>query len=162
MLMKKFWNIFDNVIYMFTTVVYSLLVLVCFVNVVARHVFNHPFVWSDELSLYLLVWLVFFSAALCLLKGEHVYVEALRDHIGGLLRLIWDLVVDVLIVVFMAIHSYYAYVLCQTARIDISATLGVSRTWVYVGVLIGSLLCVIFGIRVIIQRICKYCTERRN
>jgi len=134
------------------------------VNVITRHFFDYPLVWSDEASLYIFAWLVFFAGSLCTLSGKHVYVEAIRDNVGkihGVLKLIWDSVIEIIIVIFLCILTYYTVILVKTSSIDISATLGLPRSWVYTGVLIGTIFSVINQVRVIVGRFASYGKEEK-
>jgi TRAP-type transport system small permease protein len=48
-------------------------------NVFARYVFNHSFVWAEELSRYMMVWVGFLGAGLVLRVGAHIAVEVFQD-----------------------------------------------------------------------------------
>jgi TRAP-type transport system small permease protein len=48
-------------------------------NVFARYVFNHSFVWAEELSRYMMVWVGFLGSGLVLRLGAHIAVEVLQD-----------------------------------------------------------------------------------
>lgn len=50
-----------------------------FANVVARYVFNHSFVWAEEVSRYMMVWVGFLGAGLVLRLGAHIAVEVFQD-----------------------------------------------------------------------------------
>jgi len=47
-------------------------IIVMFTGVIARYVFNHPLVWSDELAQILFIWLSMFGAVIALRRGEHM------------------------------------------------------------------------------------------
>lgn len=53
--------------------------LLVFANVVARYVFNRSFVWAEELSRYMMVWVGFLGAGLVLRVGAHIAVEVFQD-----------------------------------------------------------------------------------
>lgn len=48
-------------------------------NVFARYVFNHSFVWAEELSRYMMVWVGFLGAGLVLRVGAHIAVDVFQD-----------------------------------------------------------------------------------
>lgn len=50
-----------------------------FANVIARYVFNHSFVWAEEVSRYMMVWVGFLGAGLVLRLGAHIAVEVFQD-----------------------------------------------------------------------------------
>jgi TRAP-type C4-dicarboxylate transport system permease small subunit len=53
--------------------------LLVFANVVARYVFNHSFVWAEEVSRYMMVWVGFLGAGLVLRLGAHIAVDVFQD-----------------------------------------------------------------------------------
>jgi TRAP-type transport system small permease protein len=59
----------------------GVMVALVFGNVVARYVFNLSFIWAEELSQYLMVWVTFLGAGLAFTQGRHVAVELLQDAV---------------------------------------------------------------------------------
>lgn len=55
------------------------MVALVFGNVVARYVFNVSFIWAEELSQYLMVWVTFLGAGLAFLQGRHVAMDLVHD-----------------------------------------------------------------------------------
>jgi TRAP-type C4-dicarboxylate transport system permease small subunit len=48
-------------------------------NVFARYLFNHSFIWAEELSRYLMIWVGFLGSGLVLRVGAHIAVDVLQD-----------------------------------------------------------------------------------
>jgi TRAP-type C4-dicarboxylate transport system permease small subunit len=48
-------------------------------NVIARYVFNHSFVWAEELSRYMMIWVGFLGSGLVLRAGAHIAVDVFQD-----------------------------------------------------------------------------------
>ena len=48
-----------------------------FANVVSRYVFNYSFIWVEELSRYMMIWVGFLGAGLVLRVGAHIAVDVL-------------------------------------------------------------------------------------
>ncbi len=53
--------------------------LLVIANVIARYVFNHSFVWAEEVSRYMMVWVGFLGSGLVLRIGAHLAVEVFQD-----------------------------------------------------------------------------------
>lgn len=49
--------------------------------VVGRYVFNRPIGWSEEISMYLMVWAVFLGAAYTLKEDAHIGVDILISRL---------------------------------------------------------------------------------
>lgn len=48
-------------------------------NVIARYAFRAPFVWAEEVAIYLMIWIVFLGLGLGLRHGAHVAVTLFSD-----------------------------------------------------------------------------------
>lgn len=74
-----------------------------FANVVSRYLFNHSFLWVEEISRYMMVWVGFIGSGLVLRYGAHIAVEALQDVLPTrAAQLTRALVVVVLAITFIA------------------------------------------------------------
>lgn len=60
-------------------------------NVISRYLFNHSFVWAEELSRYMMIWVGFLGSGLVLRIGAHIAVDVFQDmmptRIAQLMRL---------------------------------------------------------------------------
>src|ERR1700686_5560641 len=54
----------------------ALEIAILFGGVVARYVFNHPLVWSDELASILFLWLAMLGAVIAFRRDEHMRMTA--------------------------------------------------------------------------------------
>jgi TRAP-type C4-dicarboxylate transport system permease small subunit len=61
----------------------ALMVILVVTNVFCRYVLNASLIWAEELSQYLMVWMVFLGAGLAFRQGRHVAVEMLQDALPG-------------------------------------------------------------------------------
>ena len=55
--------------------------ILVFTNVLARYLFNHSFVWAEELSRYMMIWVGFLGAGLVLRIGAHIAVDVFQDMV---------------------------------------------------------------------------------
>jgi TRAP-type transport system small permease protein len=53
-------------------------------NVVARYVFNNSFIWAEELSRYMMIWVGFLGSGLVLRVGAHIAVDLFQDLVPRL------------------------------------------------------------------------------
>ena len=53
--------------------------LLVIANVIARYAFNHSFVWAEELSRYMMIWVGFLGSGLVLRIGAHLAVDVFQD-----------------------------------------------------------------------------------
>ena len=50
-------------------------VVIMAAQVVARYVFNNPFVWAEEISTYLFIWIVFLGSGLAFQRRTHIALD---------------------------------------------------------------------------------------
>lgn len=60
--------------------------LLVFGNVVLRYLFNSGITWSEEMSRYLFVFMIFAGAALALIQNKHLAVDMLVERLPPSLR----------------------------------------------------------------------------
>lgn len=82
--------------------------LVLFVNVALRYVFLAPISWAEELSIYLVIWIVFIGAGVLIRTGGHITVDLLPRALSPALRRALHVVVMLLILCFLAVFIYYS------------------------------------------------------
>ena len=56
-------------------VLFIVIALIVFYEIVARYVFNAPTTWSIDVSIYLVLWATFLGAAYTLKEGSHIMVD---------------------------------------------------------------------------------------
>lgn len=120
---------------------FVMLVLV-FVNVVCRYFLHVSFGWIEEVSRYLMIWIVFLGAGLGLREGMHVAVTLFVDIAGParphLLKAAW-----IGTFVFFAALGWYGYEYAMFAARQRSAMLQLPMWSIYLAVPIGSLFTLI-------------------
>ncbi len=101
-------------------------------DVVARHVFNSPTIWADELSGYLLVAITFLGAAYTLTMDAHVRVDTLIDRLDGKKRRGVIFVTDVVSLVFLWVYGWQAYRLAIDAYVSVKISPTLLRTPIFI------------------------------
>ena len=66
-------------------------VVILFSGVVARYVFGHPLVWSDELASILFLWLAMFGAVIALRRDEHMRMSAAVTKLPAASRTVFEM-----------------------------------------------------------------------
>jgi len=66
-------------------------IAILFGGVIARYVFNHPLVWSDELASILFLWLAMLGAVIAFRRDEHMRMTAAVGSLSAPTRATFDL-----------------------------------------------------------------------
>ena len=134
------WSWVERLVLAVIVLLMSLLVLVTSYQVFSRYVLNHPLRWSEELSRYLLVWIVFLGAWAALKEGRHLGMDILSQRIPPRWRPRLGVIVDAVVLAFLiAVLSIAPEILEITSR-QRSAVLRAPMSLIYLAFPVGAAL----------------------
>lgn len=94
--MKKNRNLFQVIDAVSSSLIWLVLFTIM-LQVIFRYVIHKPLIWTEELSRYMLIWLVFSGAILLAKDGEHVRVDFFVNFMPVWLQTFLSLVVNLVI-----------------------------------------------------------------
>lgn len=109
----------------FIALVLGAMVLMVFVNAVARYAFTANFPVFEELSRYLFVWVAFLGAMMAFKEGRHVGVDMLVNALHGKKRLIIKLVAQAAMFVCLAVMGWGGFQYFKLTATDPSPSAGI-------------------------------------
>ena len=118
----------------------AVMVVLVFLNVVCRYIFNFSIIWAEEVSQYLMVWVAFLGAGLALREGRHVAIEILQDHLSSNARRVIRHCVASLLILFMGILAVLGFQFARFAWGQETPVLNIPLGIPYLAVPIGALL----------------------
>jgi TRAP-type transport system small permease protein len=121
----------------------AVMVVLVFMNVVCRYIFNFSIIWAEEVSQYLMIWVAFLAAGLALRQGRHVAIEMLQDRLPPTARRMTRHLVALLLIVFMGILTVLGFRFARFAWDQESPVLNIPLGIPYLAVPIGALLLMI-------------------
>ena len=111
--MKRFFDIIDVTVgtinQTFAVLGLSLGVLLTFINVVLRYVFDMSLTWAAELTNYLFIWSALFGAAYGFKHGAHISVTVLIERFPAKIMKSLLLFANFLSILYLAILAYFGY-----------------------------------------------------
>ncbi|WP_212525776.1 TRAP transporter small permease subunit [Actibacterium sp. MT2.3-13A] len=134
----------------------ALLLLSLFFVILAQiilRLIGMPLVWSEEFASVAFIWLVFLGAALACERRENLDVDLLFNAVAKGRRMRrWEILIAALQIVFLGVLAVgSAQMADQTWKNSMGALKGFPYGGIYVGVLIGALLYLVFLIRQIVR-----------
>jgi TRAP-type C4-dicarboxylate transport system permease small subunit len=78
--MKKILNTILKIDYVIAVTAVTALIGVTFFGVFMRYLFNSPFVWLEEVQMWLIIWVVFYGGAAAVRSGNHVSIEFIVER----------------------------------------------------------------------------------
>lgn len=117
--------------------------ILVFIGVVSRFIFNFSFTWIEEITQYIMLWMVFIGAVLCVKKNEHVTVDVIYSIIPKGYKKALSAGLYIVSACFLCWFAYVALTLVLSVKTNYQVS--VSMTWlpiylVYLSAPVGSAL----------------------
>jgi TRAP-type C4-dicarboxylate transport system permease small subunit len=118
-------------------------VLVILWGVVSRYVLNWAVAWTEELAVFLMIWLTFLGISVAAAERAHIGMVTARDRLAPRIRRYVVLLLDMLVLVFLCVVAVEGYRLATSVWSQRSAALRVSFFWPYVSIPVGATLMIL-------------------
>lgn len=112
-------------------ILFALLTVAVFVQVVARYVFNQPPAWTEEVARFCQVWIILLAASICIRKGSHLAVDYLGPALPPEARRAVALFTGILVALYAAVVVIWGTRLAFIGSLQTSPALQLNMGWVY-------------------------------
>jgi len=143
----KFNKLMDGIAVLCMVLILALVVA----QVVMRYVFNSPLTWSEELAVFVMIWLTFIGSLICMRDNEHIEVTILVDHMPRALQRIVMVFSRMASIFFLLVVVYYGFELVMENVGVTSVANRISMGLVYTIIPLSSLGMVYYLIRAIVK-----------
>lgn len=127
----------------FVTILFILLVIIVFIQVLFRYVFQNALPWADEASRYCFIWLIYIGGSITVRKGMNITFDILLDSLPEKIWKIVFLVVNLCCMVFLTVVIYLGAILCRTNLVQSSSILHLNMGLVMLAIPIGAVLMLV-------------------
>lgn len=137
-----------SVLYGFSVVAMSVMLVIIFAQVVTRYLFNYTPEWSEELARFLFVWVVFLGSALIMGESGHLAVQFLPDKFKGTaLGTFLDVVINACGYVFIGLLLTQGWKMTSIMTFQRAPGLDIPMSWVYVIIPVSCVLMLLYLFR---------------
>jgi TRAP-type C4-dicarboxylate transport system permease small subunit len=144
--------IIDKLLFYLASAALCAVVSICFLQVVARYIFNASFVWAEEISVVILLWATWWGACLGIKRGNHLRVNILEEKITPRNGIILRLSLYCLVVPFLAVIAITSKTLIESsAFLTLFSLPNVSRNVINYSVPTGCFLMIYYVLRSMIS-----------
>ncbi|MDT8858929.1 TRAP transporter small permease [Alkalihalobacillus sp. MEB130] len=126
-------------------------IFICW-QVFARKVIGSSLSWSEEVSRFLMVWVVLLGAAYALKRGELIAVEILPEYLSDKGKKIIFLIVSLISLVFYVVLMFFGWQITQSVAVQIAPGTGISMFWVYLSLPVGGALLILNTLYLMIKK----------
>ena len=127
------------------------IVLVTFVQVVLRYVFNAAFFGAEELARFMFTWLIFLGGTIALDRGMHFAVDILVNTLPSLVQRIAFVLVQAIVLSVLAILLVKGVQLTMLNWRQLSPALQIPISFPYAAIPTASALMIL----VVLRRLCR-------
>ena len=96
---NKVISILANLDIAVASVILTVLIVLTFLGVVWRYIFNNPFTWLEEVQTSCMVWIVFAAAGAAFRSGNHVAIEMIVDLMPAKMQKVMEWLISIVVVI---------------------------------------------------------------
>ena len=135
--MKKALAIMEKIFAAAVIAGIGLMLIIIFLQVISRYFFGYTASYSEELSRYLFVWVVFLSLPVVSRQGGHMAVGLLTEKFTGKKLRLVQIIAGVCSIAFLAIMCYQGVRMYFLASWQTSPAMEIPMSYVYISIPLG-------------------------
>jgi TRAP-type C4-dicarboxylate transport system permease small subunit len=116
-----------------------------------RYVLNSSLQWSEELSIWAMIWMVFTGSVVVIRHWEHIYIPTLIRALPLVVRPFLIILSKVATIIFFGAILYYGIQIFNGQANAFSHNIGVSTKWAKLSVPVGGGLMILMVVAQILE-----------
>ena len=140
----KFKNAFIRFVDILGSLSFAVIIVVSMAQIINRYVFGKSFVWAEELSVELMIWIAFLGAAKGTAQQSHTNLGVLVNKLPPAARCVVNVLGNLLCMAFAAVCLYYGARLSVNSWASSTTGTKIPLGLVYLAVPLSSLLMIVF------------------
>jgi len=122
----------------------GLVTVLAVIQVILRYVFNYAFIWSEEFSRLLFVWIILLGAALGVSQRKHMVIQFLQERLPDRAALWLNLALQAAALAFLLVLVVKGLPLLELTSTDYYVTLPFSVMYSYLAAVVGGALMIFY------------------
>lgn len=143
-MIAMFYRILSRVVEGLIILGASVILTIVTIEVGLRYIFGHSLIFTEELSRYLMVWIVFLGAAIAIRDGFHIKINVFVIRLNTKMRQIVQTVAFALTLAFLVIITIEGIRILPRQLYQMCITIDISLFYFYLAIPTGSILMIIF------------------
>ena len=126
-------RVMDKILSYIVAVLLVAMSAVVFGNVISRYFLNTTWGWYEEVSRFLLIWIVFLGAVVAMIRSDHLSIDLLPLVFSPRVCRIWRVLTDVLVLAALAIMCKGAWDMAIDSLASgwVASSIPIPYGWVY-------------------------------
>ncbi|GAA0741178.1 TRAP transporter small permease [Clostridium oceanicum] len=158
--MKALKNSLNKILEVICIGLFAFITILGTYQIITRYVFNSPSTISEELLTFSFTWLALLASALVFGKRDHMRMEFVANLFKGKGAVMLSIFSELMILIFAVIVLIYGGTqITKLTTMQITASLGVKMSYIYVIVPISGCLTALYSVINIFEEISKLKSE---
>jgi TRAP-type C4-dicarboxylate transport system permease small subunit len=153
--MNRILKFFTKALEYFLSLLLAMMVFTVFTQVLSRMIFKVPVGWSEELSRFGFIWLVFLSSALAIIREEHFRILIFTEKFPFIIKKYLDIIAKIIGLFFSVYMTWYGFLITKLTWAQLSPAMQISMGIAYMVLPVSGVLMVIFSLYKITENILK-------
>lgn len=132
-------------------VLFGFVSLLTLYQVFARYVLKSPLVWSEELTRYVMIWIVFLGTAIALRRGLLISVEIVQHIVPKPVKKGMEVLTALVNIVLLLILIKYGFGIMANLANQTTGAMDIPVSWTYAAIPVGSILALLNSIVVLLE-----------
>lgn len=125
-------------------VIFSVITLVCFAQIINRYFFGQSFVFAEEMAVQLMIWIAFLGATKCVSENSHARLTVVVNALPPVARSAALVLSNLLCIGFLSIAAWYGFRLVRTTWRSTTIGTGIPEGLVYLAMPLCSVIMICF------------------
>lgn len=145
--MEKAKKFLDRILEWICVILLGLMTVLVTYQVIVRYFFNNPNAYTETISKYAFVWMVLYASAYVFGMRDHMNIAFVRDRMPRTIRIILEMVSELIVAVFaLGVMVYGGYLQTTKQMIQLDASLQIPIGYIYSAVPISALFIIFYFI----------------
>jgi len=154
-ILKKLNNILVRINEFFLQVILSSVIIIGILQVFCRYLFNSSLMWSEEISRYMLVWIVFISLPIAVKSKKHISLNIFLQNCSPEIKKWMEIIINVIGIIIIVILAIYGIKLVALAKLLKAASMNIQMNFIYIIVPITLIITVFHFIELLVKECVK-------
>ncbi|MGE5583736.1 MAG: TRAP transporter small permease [Bacillota bacterium] len=148
---NKFCDYLEQITLYLAAAILVVMLLVAWVHVIRRYIFNNALSWSEEFLRYALIWFAALSASILHKRRGHLGITIFREMMPKGLQHVLERIIPYLAVLVMTLGTVFGLQLTVNNASQITPALRVSIAFPYAALPLSFFLMTIYSVKHIID-----------
>jgi len=113
---------------------FVVMVILVFLQVYTRFLTDNSITWSEELSRFVMIWMIFLASTLTFRTNSHIAVDNVVKLFPSKIRVFIEVVAHLFMLAFIAVVLWGAFIVIPTTAIQTSPSNNIVMAYVYISI----------------------------